>query len=194
MKKKTLAWAFACLAALPVAHAATSAPPMEAWVAPPSIFPPDGAFTKAGAKAYQPYQVHASPDGPALGHVETSYLKCGADCEDPQATLVTLDGKRYRLTTDNWSGMSMGLVSYDASVISGNAAWSKIRHAKGEFWIKTPKKDVHPYEELVNFADHFDTVCTKPGACQPVTAAMRKNMASLPFKGCVGYPYEVKNW
>ena len=189
---KALACTLAFLAALPIAQAASSAPPMEAWVAPPSIFPPDGVFPKGGAKAYRPYQVHASPDGPALGQVETNYVKCGADCEHPTATLVTLDGKRYPLVIDDWSGMSKGLVSYDASIVNGNAMWSKIPYAKGEFWIKTAKKEVHVYEELVNFADHFDTVCTKPGVCQPVTPAMRKNMASLPFQGCVGYPYEVK--
>jgi hypothetical protein len=169
-----------------------SAPPVEAWVAPPSIFPPDGNFPKGGAKAYKPFPVHASPDGALVGHVDTNYVKCGNECENPSATFVTLDGKRYPLAIESWYATTNGLIAYDVPTVTGNVAWTKIRFAKGEFWIKTPKKDVHPAEELSNYADNFDTVCTKLGNCQPVTAAMRKQIAELPFQGCVSYPYEVR--
>lgn len=166
--------------------------PIEAYVAPPSIFPKDGKFTKDGAKAYKPFPAHARPDGPLVGHVATNYLTCGPDCEMPKATFVALDGKRQPLDVQTWFFSTAGLAAYDAPVVTGSIAWTKIRFTQGAFWIKTAKKDVHLYEPLSNFADNFDTVCTKLGTCQPVTAAMRKNIAGIPFDGCVGNPYEVR--
>ena len=192
MRMVFLLAAFA-LSALANANAADKIKaPTEAIVAPPSIFPPDGNFAKGGAKAYKPFPVHASPDGALVGHVDTNYVKCGNECETPTATFVALDGKRYPLAIEEWHSTTNGLVAYALPAVTGDVAWSKIPFAKGEFWIKTPKKDVHVFEELANFANGFDTVCTKPGQCQPVTAAMRKHIAELPFQGCVGYPYQVR--
>ncbi len=182
----------ALLGALFLAAGVNAAPAVVAYVAPPSIFPPDGTFPKGGAKAYKPYPVHASPDGALVGHVDTNYVKCGNECENPSAAFVALDGKRHRLAIESWYSTTNGLVTYDTPTVKGDVAWSRLRFKQGEVWIKTPRKDVHEFEKLANFADNFDTVCTKPGSCQPVTAAMRKHIADLPFQGCVGYPYEVR--
>jgi hypothetical protein len=188
----TVVSALAICACAGASGADKARPPVEAYIAPPSIFPPEGKFAKGGAKAYKPFPVHASPDGALVGHVDTNYVKCGNDCETPTASFVALDGKRQPLEVQAWYASTSGLVAYDVPVVKGDVAWTRIRFAKGEFWIKTPRKDVHGYEGLSNFADNFDTVCTKPGNCQPVTAAMRKHIAALPFLGCVGYPYEVR--
>jgi hypothetical protein len=180
------------LAMCAASFAATAEPVLEAYVSPPSIFPRDGKFPPGGAKAYKPFPAYASVDGALIGHVDTNYVKCGAECENVTANLVTTAGKRLPLAINLWDYATQGLQTYEAPTIVGNVAWSRIPHPKGEFWIKTPLAEIHPFEKLAMFADGFDTVCTKPGNCQPVTPAMRKHIKELPFNGCFEYPYEVQ--
>lgn len=180
------------LLALCAPFAALAQAPLEAYVSPASIFPRDGAFAPGAAKAYKPLPAYASVDGALVGHVDTNYLKCGADCENVTATLVAIGGKRHRLDINLWDYGTQGLQTYQAPTMVGNVAWSKIPYATGEFWIKTTLAEIHPFEKLAMFADGFDTVCTKPGNCQPVTPAMRKHIETLPFQGCFSYPYEVQ--
>jgi hypothetical protein len=180
------------LVGLAAAGAQAANLPLEAYVSPPALFPDQEKFPAGYAKAYRPVPVYASPDGAPVGHVDTNYARCGVQCEDVTATLITADGKRQPLLIDYRAVSHQGLLTHDQPTVSGNSAWSLIRHAKGQFWIKTALKDIYSFEKLAMFADDFDTVCTQPGNCQSVTAAMRKHVKDLPFQGCFTYPYEVQ--
>jgi hypothetical protein len=189
----------ACAGAIAVAYAAwKEAPPppavaIEAYIAPPLLFPEDGTYPQGVARQYRPFPVHASPDGKLVGHVHTNYVKCGADCPSPgAATLVKQDGSRHILKTEAWGYATSGLYTYEVPTVSGKMAWSRILYDGGHFWIKTPKKDVHPYEPMVTHITQFDTICTKPGHCKPVSPAIRKQLDELVLSTCYGDPYGVQ--
>jgi hypothetical protein len=165
---------------------------IEAYIAPPLLFPEDGEYPEGAARLYKPFPVHASPDGKLVGHVHTNYATCNAECKGHGATgLVMLDGRRIPLKPEQWGYATMGLVTFEPSVIKGKAAWSKVLYEGGEFWITTPKKDIHQYEPMVQRVADFDTLCTKPGKCEDVSEAMSKQMNQLSFHSCFTEAYNV---
>lgn len=68
-----LAIAAACAGLIGLAYAAMkklSAPPnvaIEAYIAPPMLFPEDGVYPGGAARKYKPFPVHAGPDGKLTG-------------------------------------------------------------------------------------------------------------------------------
>lgn len=165
---------------------------IEAYIAPPLLFPEDGAYPEGAKRLYQPFPVHASPDGKLVGHVHTNYATCNAECEGHGATaLVMLDGRRIALAPEQWGYATMGLVTFEPSIVKGKTAWSKVLYEGGQFWIKTQKKDIHPYEPMAQRVSDFDTICTRPGKCQDVTDAMRTQMGALPIQTCFPEAYNV---
>lgn len=165
---------------------------IEAYIAPPLLFPDGGEYPEGAARLYKPFPVHAGPDGKLVGHVHTNYVNCDAECKGHGATgLVMLDGRRIALKTEEWGYATAGLATYEPSIVKGKSAWSKVRYEGGQFWIKTSKKDIHPYEPMAQRVESFDTLCIKPGKCEAVSDAMHKQMQDLSFQSCFAEAYSI---
>lgn len=187
----------ATLLQLARANDRSSGPAIEAYVAPPSLFPPEGSYPAGAAAQYRPLEAYTLLDGDLLGHVHTNYRECDNACENPgEAFLVTPTGRRIPLETQEWSYETRGLITYKAPRYRGSSAWSNIKFSDGEFWIKTPKADVHSYESLAFVVDRFDVVCAKPGNCVPLSQKMRADAGKfrsgqIRVLGCYREPYSI---
>ncbi len=186
-----LAALLAITGVLPPAIASATELPVEAFVSLPSLFPRDGVFAPDGTHPYRPYPAFASPDGVQIGHVESSFGACKADCDVANAYLVTPAGKRHALSLDYMRDDTHALLTYEPPVVACAMAWSKIRFANGAFWIKTLRHDLHRFDDLATLVNHFDAICTRPGQCRPLPAPMRNQLDRLAIHGCVDLPYEI---
>lgn len=188
-----------CLAAAP----ASAGQPeftrtVENFISPPQLFASEGA----PRAPYAPWPVFDRPGGKAIGRVTADLESCPAagpsdPCGYPRAWwFERSDGRRFALHTDEVSYEQPALVSYRAALRKGSTSWSHIEYEGGAFWIRTPNDDVSSFESVAYLIENIETWCTQPGQCQPVSAAMRKEIGRVKAGevqlGCGDEIYSIK--
>lgn len=178
--------------------------PIEAYVAPPSLFPVEGTWQstpEAPREPYAPLEAFDKMEGAVIGRVVVAKPHCLDGAEHPtgcdgagQAFLKTSDGRQRVVPIEMWSYDTMGLVTRKPSVVRGGHAWSEIAYTGGTFWVRTAAADVHPYEMEVAYVENPEMWCTAPGKCAAPTPAMRAALKTLDghFVNPNGSPFEVE--
>jgi hypothetical protein len=158
---------------LPVAAHAER--PVENYISPPQLFPEEGT-----ARApYVPLPAYDRPDGKLIGQITAKLTPCAPlkppeECDQPPSWNLELrDGRRIELHHEMVGYDQEALVSYEPARIAAGKAWTHIAYDGGAFWTVTDAKDVSNHEAIATWIQDFDTWCSQPGKCAPVTPAMR---------------------
>lgn len=179
--------------------------PVEAYVAPPSLFPPEGNWRISRGLVKEPYaplEAYDRIEGGVIGSVMLAQQHCldgvaravGAGCEGAgQVFLKTRDGRQRVVPVEMWAEDTKGLVARKPAVVKGAHAWSEIAYTGGTFWVRTAVADVHAYESEVAFVESVETWCVAPGKCAPASPAMLAALKALDghFVNPAGAPFEV---
>ncbi|MRW88619.1 hypothetical protein GJ699_01310 [Duganella sp. FT80W] len=152
--------------------------PIEHFISPPQLFPEEGA----DRAPYQPFPAYDGPNGKQIGQVVANLNPCAPDkpreqCEQPFSWHLALsNGQKFELPHDMVGYEQEAFVSYQPVRIRAGKAWSRIEYDGGAFWIRTEPEDIINREKRSTDIERFDTWCSLPGKCAPVTAAMRKEI------------------
>lgn len=209
----------ALLAALALAAPLASANPLtpattpyakhhdqEAIVSPASLFLGGDVLDRSGGKRvrYRPVIAYDRPEGTPIGKVLTTKPECFRLSAMPESCagagapfLVTKDGHQYALEADQWGYEEYGLRTNDPQVSRGKTTWSRIAYEGGAFWMPAARAEVRHRVDLNTVAGDFETFCTKPGICVPLTPKMQTELqlfkeGKIRVAGCYPEPYEIQ--
>lgn len=177
-------------AALTAAAARPLAKPIEAYVSPPELFAIEGNYE---GRTPRPLDVYDSQRAKVVGRIEARQ-----GCEGDFCTWVfelrLATGKASRLEVEEWSYETLGLVTYaDPVQAAGGQVWSRLDTPLGAFWVRTPKVQVHRFEELVSVVEDPAVWCTQPGRCAKTPSAVAAELKRLaPQLSCYASPYQVE--
>lgn len=155
--------------------------PIENFISPPPLFASEGTLRAP----YAPWPVFDHPAGQVIGRVSADLEPCPAagpsdPCGYPRAWwFERSDGRRFELTTGEVSYEQPALLSYRAAIRRGSISWSHVEYESGAFWIRADTADVRNFESLAYWIEDIETWCTRPGACRPVSAAMRHEIGRV---------------
>lgn len=155
--------------------------PIENYISPPQLFPEDSTLRAP----YLPLPAFDHPNGKVIGKVIAELTPCppqsGASaCAIPQAWYLQLaGGHRVELHHEMVGYDREALVSYKPTLFNKGTAWSNIEYDGGAFWTRTAAADVSNYESLATWPQNFETWCSQPAKCSPLSATMRKELARV---------------
>ncbi|MYM24928.1 hypothetical protein GTP46_20050 [Duganella sp. FT135W] len=166
------------LLTLPLSIAAHAERPIENFVSPPQLFPEEGT----PRAPYVPLPAYDRPGGKVIGQVTANLTPCAPlkeneECDiAPSWHLERRDGTRVELAHDMVGYEQEALLSYQPARIENGKAWAYIEADGGGFWTNTLVQEVINYEARATWVLDFDSWCSQPGKCAPLSAAMRKEL------------------
>ena len=176
-----------CAAAL--ALEAACAPAVEAYVAPPSLFPLEGDYQGKPPGVIQAYNAdRTSSIGEITGRQNCKEGNCDIVFE------LTLKGSHRRISVEvaEWNYETVGLVTYEPSIFSAGKAWSPLNTSVGKIWIQTDASDVHRFESLVSTVPNPLQWCSSPGQCSKTSQAFLNELDRVAaLVTCYDNPYTV---
>lgn len=180
--------------------------PIEAFAAPPALFPEDGGEPRPGA--FLP--VHAHKAGPVVGRIEVAPKDQEVPCTpkswsepEPSSPLLCSGGPALRLDgRPGWLPVRIGEWRYEVSGLvtyrqpepgPAGRRWVAVEHPTGVVWVLVDQDHVHSFESLVYLVQPMTTWCAGPGVnCRPASQTMQAEMRRLGAAvGCHDTPYTV---
>lgn len=179
------------LAAPLMAAALAAARPIEAYVAPLAMFPPEGNYQDGEPS---PLVVYDSTRRRTVGLIKRR-KPCGPqeECAYVFELELSAGGKTQRLEVAEWRNETVGLLSYRPSLPAADGQrWSSLETPLGQFWLRTKSDDIHRYEALVHVVERPLVWCLSPGKCTAVNSTTALEIERVASQvSCYASPYQV---